>query len=152
MEPTGEEVEVEPRSRTRAVLAWALWLVAFGCCAAGLLVTLAIYRPLTVGVLVEGAGRGHRGPELGTRDRAGVTLPALLLPNGHLRSRRWRLVVITSVTGLVLVTVAGPLSPGPLEEMGVDNPFGLTGPAGTAAPGRRRPRSSRARTRARSED
>jgi hypothetical protein len=42
-------------SRTRAVLAWALWLVTFGCCAAGLLVALAIYRPLTVGVLIEGA-------------------------------------------------------------------------------------------------
>jgi hypothetical protein len=187
---------VEPRSRTRAVLAWALWLVAFGCCAAGLLVTLAIYRPLTVGVLVEGAVyafffvlgfatvglllalrrpanpigwlylaaslawaysipvqpwidqlvREHRPlpliPQLvaATGDLSwapaiglGVTLPALLLPNGHLRSRRWRLVVITSVTGLVLVTVAGPLSPGPLEEMGVDNPFGLTGPAGTVA-------------------
>jgi hypothetical protein len=37
------------------VLAWALWLVSFGCCAAGLGVTLAIYRPLTLGVLVEGA-------------------------------------------------------------------------------------------------
>jgi hypothetical protein len=46
---------VEVRSRTRTVLAWALWLVTFGCCAAGLLVTLAIYRPLTLGVLVEGA-------------------------------------------------------------------------------------------------
>jgi hypothetical protein len=46
---------VASRSRTRAVLAWALWLVTFGCCAAGLLVTLAIYRPLTLGVLVEGA-------------------------------------------------------------------------------------------------
>jgi hypothetical protein len=187
---------VEPRSRTRAVLAWALWLAAFGCCAAGLLVTLAIYRPLTVGVLVEGAVyafffvlgfatvglllalrrpanpigwlylaaslawaysipvqpwidqlvREHRPlpliPQLvaATGDLSwapaiglGVTLPALLLPNGHLRSRRWRLVVITSVTGLVLVMVAGPLSPGPLEEMGVDNPFGLTGPAGTVA-------------------
>jgi hypothetical protein len=43
------------RSRTRAVLAWALWLVTFGGCAAGLLVTLAIVRPLTVGVLAEGA-------------------------------------------------------------------------------------------------
>jgi hypothetical protein len=41
--------------RTRLVLAWALWLVTFGCCAAGLGVTLAIYRPLTLGVLVEGA-------------------------------------------------------------------------------------------------
>jgi hypothetical protein len=161
-----------------------------------LLVTLAIYRPLTVGVLVEGAVyafffvlgfttvglvlalrrpgnpigwlygaaglawaysvpvqpwidqlvREHRplplvaqlvaatgdlgwAPAIGL----GVTLPALLLPNGHLRSRRWRLVVLTSVTGLVLVTVAGPLSPGPLEEMGIDNPFGLAGPAGTVA-------------------
>jgi hypothetical protein len=37
------------------VLAWALWLVTFGCCAAGLLVTLAIYRPLTLAVLAEGA-------------------------------------------------------------------------------------------------
>jgi hypothetical protein len=37
------------------------------------------------------------------------------------------------VTGLVLVMVAGPLSPGPLEEMGVDNPLGLAGPAGNVA-------------------
>jgi hypothetical protein len=34
---------------------------------------------------------------------------------------------------MVLVMVAGPLSPGPLEEMGIDNPFGLAGPAGTLA-------------------
>ena len=46
---------MELRSRTTAVLAWSMWLVAFGCCAGGLLVTLAIYRPLTVAVLVEGA-------------------------------------------------------------------------------------------------
>ena len=50
----GEEV-VESRSRTRMVLAWALWLVTFGCCAAGLLVTLAVVRPLTLSVLAEGA-------------------------------------------------------------------------------------------------
>ena len=187
---------MELSSRTRAVLAWALWLVVFGCCAAGLLVTLAIYRPLTAAVLVEGAVyafffvlgfatvglvlalrrpenpigwlylaaglawaytipvqpwidqlvREHRPlplvPQLvaATGDLSwapaiafGVTLPALLLPNGHLRSRRWRPVVITSVTGLVLVMVAGPLSPGPLEEMGVDNPLGLAGPAGNVA-------------------
>jgi hypothetical protein len=182
--------------RTRVVLAWALWLVTFGCCAAGLLVTLAVYRPLTVGVLVEGAlhafffvlGFATVGLVLALRrpgnpigwlygaaglawaytipvepwidqlvreDRPlpllaqvvaatgdlswapaialGVTLPALLLPDGRLRSRRWRLVVITSVTGATLTTVAGPLSPGPLEEMGVDNPFGLAGPAGQVA-------------------
>ena len=46
---------MELRSRTTVVLAWALWLVNFGCCAAGLLVTLAIYRPLTIAVLAEGA-------------------------------------------------------------------------------------------------
>lgn len=33
----------------------------------------------------------------------GVTLPALLPPGGHLRSRRWRLVVAASVTGIVLI-------------------------------------------------
>jgi hypothetical protein len=184
------------RSRTKAVLAWGLWLVTFGCCAAGLLVTLAVYRPLTLGVLAEGAAyafffvlgfatvglvlalrrpdnpigwlygaaglawaytvpvgtwidqltREHRPLPFvvqvvaATGDLSwapaialGVTLPALLLPNGRLRSRRWRLVVITSVTGAVLAMVAGPLVPGPLEEMGIDNPFGLAGPAGDVA-------------------
>jgi hypothetical protein len=63
----------------------------------------------------------------------GVTLPALLLPNGRLRSPRWRLVVASSVTGVVLVIVAGSLSPGPVEELGIDNPLGLAGPAGDIA-------------------
>ena len=184
------------RPPTRVVLAWALWLVTFGCCAAGLAVTLAIYRPLTLGVLVEGALYAFffvlgfatvglvltlRRPEnpigwlYGAAGLAwaytvplepwvdqlirehqalpfaakvvvatgslgwappialGVTLPALLLPNGHLRSRRWRLVVVASVTGAVLATVAGTLAPGPLEERGIDNPFGLAGPAGSVA-------------------
>ncbi|HSO54396.1 MAG TPA: hypothetical protein VL330_17030, partial [Actinomycetes bacterium] len=184
------------RPRTRVVLAWALWLVTFGCCAAGLLVTLAIHRPLTLAVLAEGALyafffvlgfatvglvlalrqpgnpigwlygaaglawaytiplgpwvdqllREHRplpllaqlnvavsefgwAPAIGL----GVTLPALLLPNGHLRSPRWRLVVVTSVTGFVLATVGGALAPGPIEELGIDNPLGLAGPAGDVA-------------------
>ena len=184
------------RPRTMVVLAWALWLVTFGCCAAGLLVTLAIYRPLTLAVLAEGALyafffvlgfatvglvlalrrpgnpigwlygaaglawaysiplgpwvdqllREHRplpflaqlavalspfgwAPAIGL----GITLPALLLPNGRLRSRRWRLVVITSVTGFVLAIVGGALAPGPIEEMGIDNPLGLAGPAGDVA-------------------
>jgi hypothetical protein len=173
-----------------------LWLVNFGCCAAGLLVTLAIYRPLTFSVLAEGAVyafffvlgfatiglvlalqrpgnpigwlyeaaalawaytvplapwveqlvREHRPLPLAAQFVAatgdlswapaiglGVTLPALLLPNGHLRSRRWRLVAISAVTGLVLVMVGGPLSPGPLEELGIESPFGLAGPAGSVA-------------------
>ena len=184
------------RPRTLVVLAWALWLVTFGCCAAGLLVTLAVYRPLTLAVLVEGALyafffvlgfatvglvlalrrpgnpigwlygaaglawaytiplgpwvdqllREHRSlPLLAQLQVAvsefgwapaiglGITLPALLLPNGHLRSPRWRLVVITSVTGFVLATVGGTLAPGPIEEVGIDNPLGLAGPAGDVA-------------------
>jgi hypothetical protein len=184
------------RSRTRAVLAWALWLVTFGSCAAGLLVTLAIVRPLTLGVLAEGAvyafffvlGFATVGLVLALRRPGnpigwlyaaaglawaypiplgpwvdqlvlqhrplplvaqvvvasgdlswapgialGVTLPALLLPDGRLRSRRWRLVVASSVTGAVLTVVAGALAPGPLEEMGIDNPLGLAGPAGNVA-------------------
>jgi hypothetical protein len=64
----------------------------------------------------------------------GVILPALLLPDGHLRSRRWRVVVAMSVTGTVLVLVAGSLVPGPIGEWGgIDNPFGLAGPAGHVA-------------------
>jgi hypothetical protein len=178
------------------VLAWALWLVTFGCCAAGLLVTLAIVRPLTLSVLGEGAvyafflvlGSATVGLVLALRRPGnpigwlyggaglvwayaipvtawvdqlvrehrpvppvaqfiyiagdwswapaialGVTLPALLLPNGHLRSRRWRLVVVTSVTGAAMANLAAPLVPGPVEKLGIDNPFGLAGPAGKAA-------------------
>ena len=39
------------QARTRVLLAWSLWLATFGCCAAGLLVTLAVTRPLTLAVL-----------------------------------------------------------------------------------------------------
>jgi hypothetical protein len=184
------------RSRTRAVLAWALWLVTFGCCGAGLLVTLAIVRPLTVDVLGEGALYAFffvlgfatvglvlalRRPEnpigwlysaaglawaypiplgpwidqlvrehrplplvaqvvLATGDLSwapgialGVTLPALLLPDGRLRSRRWRLVVATSAIGAFLTVAAGTPAPGQLEGLGIDNPLGLAGPAGKVA-------------------
>jgi hypothetical protein len=75
---------VELRSRTTAALAWGLWLVTFGCCAAGLLVTLAIVRPLTVGVLGEGAlyafffvlGLGRLLPEGSSLAVAAATLAA----------------------------------------------------------------------------
>jgi hypothetical protein len=127
---------VELSSRTRAVLAWALWLAAGLAWAYTIPVQPWIdqlvreHRPLPlVPQLVAATGDLSWAPAIAF----GVTLPALLLPNGHLRSRRWRPVVITSVTGLVLVMVAGPLSPGPLEEMGVDNPLGLAGPAGNVA-------------------
>jgi hypothetical protein len=34
---------------------WSLWLVTFGCCAAGLVVDLVVTRPLTLAVVVQGA-------------------------------------------------------------------------------------------------
>jgi len=63
----------------------------------------------------------------------GVTLPALLVPEGRLRSRRWRAVAVAGVAGGVLVLVGSGLSPGRLENLPIANPFGLTGPAGAVA-------------------
>jgi hypothetical protein len=195
---------VKLHDRTRTRLAWSLWLATFGCCAGGLVVTLALTRPLTLAILAEGAAFALAFPlgfatvglvmtlrlpanpigwlyaaaglawswsipfgpwiERLVRDRRplplaaqvvtavgdfgwapaialGVTLPALLLPDGRLRSRRWRVVVATSVAGMALAVVGGVLSPGPLEnqpggnQLGyqLDNPFGLPGPAGAVA-------------------
>jgi hypothetical protein len=186
---------VKLHARTRTTLAWSLWLATFGCCAAGLAATLALTRPLTLGVLAEGAAfalafalgfatvglvmtlrppanpigwlyaaaglawswsipfgpwidrlvRDHRPPPLLAQLVAvvgdygwapaialGVTLPALLLPDGRLRSRRWRVVVATSVAGATLAVVAGAtlavvagsLAPGRLESTPIDNPSG----------------------------
>jgi hypothetical protein len=65
----------------------------------------------------------------------GVTLPFLLLPDGRLRSRRWRGVVAAAVAGVALFVVGGVLVPGQTSETStpVDNPIGLPGPAGTVA-------------------
>jgi hypothetical protein len=186
-------VTVQPRPRT--LLAWSLWLVMFGCCAAGLLATLALTRPLTLAVLAEGAVyalifplaygtiglvlmlrrpanpigwlyaaaglvwslaipldpwvdqliRDHRPLPLGAQLAAvageflwapsvalAITLPFLLLPDGHLRSHRWRVVVAISVTGATMVLGVGSVLPGQLsEQTPIANPFGLAGPAGT---------------------
>jgi hypothetical protein len=182
--------------RTRTLLAWAFWLATFGCCAAGLAVTLAMTRPLTVAVLVEGAAHAlafplgyatvglvlslrrpansigwlyaaaglvwslaipgdswlyqlvaeHRPLPLAAQVAAvfgefswapatvlGVTLPALLVPDGRLRSRRWRPVAATSMVAAVLVVVGGGLAPAQLEDLPIANPFGLAGPAGAVA-------------------
>jgi signal transduction histidine kinase len=184
------------RAGTRTLLAWSLWLASFGCCAAGLVVTLAVTRPLSLGVLAErvafalafalgfatvglvltlrrpanpigwlyaAAGlawsgsvpvepwitqlvHDHRPLPLAAQIAAvaadlgwapaiavGVTLPALLLPDGRLRSRRWRLVVATSLTGAAMILVFGSVAPGRLANWPIDNPLGLGGPAGTAA-------------------
>jgi hypothetical protein len=180
----------------KTVLAWGMWLVTFGLLAAGLAVTLAVVRPLTLRVLGAGAVEAvtfslgfatvglvlclrrpanpigwlyaaaglagslttplapwvdqlladHRPLPLAAQLNAvigdlnwvtpialGVTLPALLLPDGHLWSRRWRLVVAASVGGIVLLLVGGSVAPGPLQGLPIDNPFGLGGWAGTVA-------------------
>jgi hypothetical protein len=84
--------------------------------------------PLAAQFLVA-AGAGGWAPPIAL----GVTLPALLLPDGRLRSRRWRVVVATAVAGAAMVVVAGSVVPGPLEEPPIDNPFGLAGTAGRVA-------------------
>jgi hypothetical protein len=178
-----------PRSRT--LLAWSLWLMMFGCCAAGLLVTLALTRPPTLAVLAEGAVNAlifplaygtmglvlmlrrpanpigwlyataglvwslaipldpwvdqliaeHRPLPLAAQVGAvageflwapgvalSITVPFLLLPDGQLRSRRWRAVVVTSVTGAAMVLGFGSVLPGRLsDETPIANPFGLGG-------------------------
>jgi hypothetical protein len=183
-------------TRTRTMLAWSLWLATFGCCAAGLAVTLAVVRPLTVAVLAEGAARAvvyplgyatvglvltlrrpanpigwlyaaaglmwslaipgepwvaqlvaeHRPLPPAAEAAAvygefswapatilGVTLPALLVPDGRLRSRRWRPVAAATVVAAVLALVGSSLAPVRLEDLPIANPFGLAGPAGAIA-------------------
>jgi hypothetical protein len=184
--------------RTRTVLAWLLWLATMACCAAGLVVTLFVTRPLTAGVLLSGAAfalafplgyatiglvmtlrrpanpigwlfaasglvwsvtvpfdpwvdqlilTGRPLPLLAQLDAVateynwapaiafGITLPALLVPDGRLRSRRWRPVVAAAVAGPVLGLLGSIFMPGKLEESAIpiDNPFGKTGMAGTVA-------------------
>jgi hypothetical protein len=64
-----------------------------------------------------------------------VTLPLLLLPDGRLRSRRWRVVMVASVAGTTMNVVGWCLSPGPLTQTlrPVAKPFALDGWAGSAA-------------------
>jgi hypothetical protein len=187
-------VRMQPRTRT--LLAWSLWLATLGCCAAGLAVTLAVVRPLTMAVLAEGAARAlayplgyataglvltlrrpanpigwlyaaaglawslpipgdawlgqllaeHRPLPLAAQAAAvygefnwapatvlGVTLPALLVPDGRLRSRRWRPLAATAMVAAALAVVGGGLAPARLQDLPIANPFGLAGPAGTVA-------------------
>jgi hypothetical protein len=59
----------------------------------------------------------------------------LLLPDGRLRSRRWRLVVADVIVGVTLLVVGGSLGSQELTggSVPVDNPFALPGVAGTVA-------------------
>src|SRR4029453_18114978 len=65
----------------------------------------------------------------------GVSLPALLVPNGRLRSRRWRGVAAGAVAGPLLFVGGALLIPGPTSDTPVpfDNPFGQPGLVGEAA-------------------
>jgi hypothetical protein len=64
-----------------------------------------------------------------------VTLPLLLLPNGRLRSRRWRAVAAAAVAAAAVDVVGWMLSPTPLTQTlkPAAKPFPLHGPAGTVA-------------------
>jgi hypothetical protein len=187
-------MKLQPRTAT--IVAWGLWLATFGCCAGGLLVTLALTRPLTLAVLANGAVDAltfplgfasvglvvslqrpanpigwlyaaaglvwslaipgdtwvaqlvaeHRPLPLTAQLAAvcgefnwapatvlGVILPALLVPDGRLRSRRWRAVAAGAVVSAVLVVLGSGLAPARLEDTSIANPFGLAGPAGNVA-------------------
>jgi hypothetical protein len=65
----------------------------------------------------------------------GITLPALLVPDGRLRSRRWRPVVAAAAVGPVVGVMLGSLAPGRLEEtvVPIANPLGLEGASGKVA-------------------
>jgi hypothetical protein len=64
-----------------------------------------------------------------------VTLPLLLLPDGRLRSRRWRVVAVVAIAGTAVEVLAWSLSSGPMTQTirPVAKPFALGGWAGEAA-------------------
>jgi hypothetical protein len=64
-----------------------------------------------------------------------VTLPLLLLPNGRLRSPRWRPVAVAAVAATAVDVVGWALSPTPLTQTlkPAAKPFPLHGVAGTVA-------------------
>jgi two-component system NarL family sensor kinase len=63
----------------------------------------------------------------------GIILPFLLVPDGRLRSPRWRVAAAASVIAATIGPLAGSLVPGQLAETNIPNPFGLRGMAGTLA-------------------
>src|SRR5215218_673243 len=187
--------DVDPRNRT--LLAWSLWSATMACLLGGLLVTLAVVRPLTSEVIVNGALEGSWwllfatiglvlslrlpanpigwlyaaaglvwsayipfDPWVDQLQRTGrplplaarylaligetfwavgitlaVTLPLLLLPDGRLRSPRWRPVLVAAVAGTVVEVVFWCHDPEPMTQTlePVAKPFALHGWAGTAA-------------------
>jgi hypothetical protein len=64
-----------------------------------------------------------------------ITLPLLLLPNGRLRSPRWRPVAVAALAGTAASVVGWSLAPRPMTQtlVPVDKPFPLHGLAGAVA-------------------
>jgi hypothetical protein len=64
-----------------------------------------------------------------------ITLPLLLLPDGRLRSRRWRVVLVACVAGTAMNVLGWSVSPEPMSNtlVPVAKPFTLGGWAGTVA-------------------
>jgi hypothetical protein len=185
------------RGRRRTLLAWSFWLGTLACLVGGLVVTLAVTRPLTRDVLVTGAFEGAiwllfatlglvltlRRPDnpigwlyaaaglvwtlyipwdpwVDQLQRSGrpvpaagrlvalvgdslwavgialaITLPLLLLPDGRLRSRRWRVVLVACVAGTAMNVIGWSVSREPMTNTLVPlaKPFTLDGWAGSAA-------------------
>jgi hypothetical protein len=183
--------------RNRTLLAWSLWTATMACLLGGLLVTLAVVRPLTSEAIVNGAFDGSWwllfatiglvltlrlpanpigwlyaaaglvwslyipfDPWVDQLQRTGrplpvaapylvligenfwaigltlaVTLPLLLLPDGRLRSPRWRPVAVTAVTATAVQIVANCLDPAPTTQTlePLAKPFALHGWPGTVA-------------------
>jgi two-component system, NarL family, sensor kinase len=63
----------------------------------------------------------------------GIILPFLLVPDGRLRSPRWRVAAAASVIAATIGPLAASLVPGQLAETNIPNPFGLRGMAGMVA-------------------
>jgi hypothetical protein len=183
--------------RNRTLLAWSLWTATMACLLGGLLVTLAVVRPLTSEAIVNGAFDGSWwllfatiglvltlrlpanpigwlyaaaglvwslyipfDPWVDQLQRTGrplpvaapylvligenfwaigltlaVTLPLLLLPDGRLRSPRWRPVVVAAVAATAMQIVGNCLDPAPTTQTlePLAEPFALHGWPGTVA-------------------